>query len=333
MPEGPARSEPSIQFTTIPAAAAGGTERMALLSGRVTGARAGQRIVIYTKSGVWWVQPLTAQPFTTVAPDCDVAEHDSSGYGIRGACSWTPDIARRIRRTRCRRSVSGVVAIATVKGTGHFAPRPRKMLTFSGYEWDVRHIPERSRRPERLRPGQRLDRRGRAAAPEAGAARRPVDQRGSDPDARLGLRHLPLHGPRYFGSRSGGGARLLTWDDEGVDQNHRELDVEISRWGDPDPQRAVVAAAVLRAGQRRTVLCAGRDADAFVPMGARPRRVQNVRGARAAEGAQVAGHDFTSGVPTPGGERVRMNLYCFRFAPVAPQKDVEVVIERFQYVP
>ena len=25
---------------------------------------------------------------------------------------------------------------------------------------------------------------------------------------------------------------LLTWDDQGVDQNHRELDIEISRWGD-----------------------------------------------------------------------------------------------------
>ena len=42
---------------------------MAPIGGRVTGARPGQRIVIYTKSGVWWVQPLTAQPFTTVEPD------------------------------------------------------------------------------------------------------------------------------------------------------------------------------------------------------------------------------------------------------------------------
>ena len=52
-----------------------------------------------------------------------------------------------------------------------------------------------------------------------------------------------------------------------------------------------------------------------------------------AEGAQVARHEFTSGIPTPGGERVRMNLYYFRYAPAPPQKDVEVVIERFQYVP
>ena len=44
-------------------------------------------------------------------------------------------------------------------------------------------------------------------------------------------------------------------------------------------------------------------------------------------------HEFTSGVPTPGTERVRMNLYYFRYAPRPPQKDVEVVVERFQYLP
>jgi hypothetical protein len=47
----------------------------------------------------------------------------------------------------------------------------------------------------------------------------------------------------------------------------------------------------------------------------------------------VAEHDFTSGVPIPGTERVRMNLYFFRYSPVPPQSDVEVVIERFQYLP
>jgi hypothetical protein len=38
-------------------------------------------------------------------------------------------------------------------------------------------------------------------------------------------------------------------------------------------------------------------------------------------------------VPIPGAERVRMNLYYFRYAPSAPHKDVEVVVERFQYLP
>jgi hypothetical protein len=34
-----------------------------------------------------------------------------------------------------------VVAIATVKGTGVLVTRPPKVLTFSGYQWNVRDIP------------------------------------------------------------------------------------------------------------------------------------------------------------------------------------------------
>jgi hypothetical protein len=59
---------------------------------------------------------------------------------------------------------------------------------------------------------------------------------------------------------------------------------------------------------------------------------RTVRGARA-DGAAVAQHEFTSSVPSPGAERVRMNLYFFRYAPAPPQRDVEVVIERFQFLP
>jgi hypothetical protein len=47
----------------------------------------------------------------------------------------------------------------------------------------------------------------------------------------------------------------------------------------------------------------------------------------------VAAHEFTSGVPTPGNERVRLNLYFFRFSPTALQKEVEVVVEKFTYLP
>ena len=60
---------------------------------------------------------------------------------------------------------------------------------------------------------------------------------------------------------------------------------------------------------------------------------RTARGTNAMAGSAVASHQFTSGVPSPGTERVRMNLYYFRYAPRPPQKDVEVVVERFQYLP
>ena len=34
-----------------------------------------------------------------------------------------------------------IVAVASVKGTGNFADRPRRTLKFSGHEWEVREVP------------------------------------------------------------------------------------------------------------------------------------------------------------------------------------------------
>jgi hypothetical protein len=50
------QSPPSIEFTTVPEAAAGGSGRAARIAGRATGAGPGQQVVLYAKSGVWWVR-------------------------------------------------------------------------------------------------------------------------------------------------------------------------------------------------------------------------------------------------------------------------------------
>jgi hypothetical protein len=42
---------------------------MAPIAGRARGARPGQRIVLYARSGPWWVQPLAEQPFTEIRAD------------------------------------------------------------------------------------------------------------------------------------------------------------------------------------------------------------------------------------------------------------------------
>jgi len=47
----------------------------------------------------------------------------------------------------------------------------------------------------------------------------------------------------------------------------------------------------------------------------------------------VAEHVFTSGIPTPGGERVHINLYLSGISQTPQQNGVEVVIEKFAYLP
>ena len=80
-----AAGEPSIEFVTVPEAGAGGSDRLAAISGRVTGAREGQQIVLFAKSGVWWVQPFTVRPLTTDRRRLDVEEHDTSRNRVCGS--------------------------------------------------------------------------------------------------------------------------------------------------------------------------------------------------------------------------------------------------------
>ena len=60
---------PVIEFTRIPPAAQGGRERTDVISGRAEGAGPNQRIVVYAKSGPWWVQPWPDKPFIAIQPD------------------------------------------------------------------------------------------------------------------------------------------------------------------------------------------------------------------------------------------------------------------------
>ena len=47
----------------------------------------------------------------------------------------------------------------------------------------------------------------------------------------------------------------------------------------------------------------------------------------------MAEHVFTSGVPVPGKENVRLNLYVFGRPVGLPREATEVVIEAFEYLP
>ena len=325
--------QPSIQFTTIPPAAVGGSERVAPVAGRAFGVRPGQRVVIYTKSGVWWVQPLTAQPFTTVGRDSTWQSmiHLGSEYaallvedGYRPANS----------RDALPPLGNGVIAIAAVNGTGDLITRSPKVLTFSGYEWDVRDIPSDRGGPNDYDPDN-------AWTDAEGLLHLKLAKRdGRWTSAEVILKRGLGHGTYSFTVRDvsnldpSAALGLLTWDPEGVDQNHREMDVEISRWGDPKIPNAqyVVQPFYVPANVARFTAPPGTLTHSFRW---EPGRIvfTTVRGSRAGQGIPVASHQFSSNIPTPGGERVRMNLYYFRYAPAPPQKDVEVVIERFLYVP
>ena len=123
---------------------------------------------------------------------------------------------------------------------------------------------------------------------------------------------------------------LFTWNDRRA-YNHREIDIEFARWGNPaDPthgqfvvQPYSTAGNLLRIRQAPAVgtstqsFAWGVDSLDFASSGASP-AAWTYRG---------------PDVPVPGGENVRMNLWLFRGAAPTNGQEVEVVIGSFAFKP
>lgn len=323
---------PAIHFTVVPPAAPGGPDRTTRIAGRVTGAAPGQRIVLYAKAGVWWVQPLAAQPFTTVQPS--QAWENTTHLGTEYAALLVDDGFRPPETTAMLPKPGGaVVAVATAKGTGTHTQAP-KVLTFSGYEWHVRQTPSD-------RGGQNDYDPANAWTDAEGLLHLRLANRGGHwTSAEVILTRALGYGTYVFTVRDtsaidpSAAFGMITWDEEAVDQNHRELDIEISQWGDRGRPNAqyVLQPYYVPANVARFSAPAGTLTHAFRWERGRV-SFRTTRGTNATKGDVVASHEFTSGVPSPGTERVRLNLYYFRYGPRPPQKDVRVVVERFQYLP
>src|SRR5262245_1977276 len=123
----PTSAKPSITFTQVPDAAEGGEQRVAPIAGRVTDARPHQRVVLFAKSGQWWVQPLVAKPFTEVA--ADGTWRNETHFGLEYAALLVDDTYQPPPTTESLPEPGGaVVAIVTQRGGGSYTPPPKQVL-------------------------------------------------------------------------------------------------------------------------------------------------------------------------------------------------------------
>jgi hypothetical protein len=128
---------------------------------------------------------------------------------------------------------------------------------------------------------------------------------------------------------------MFTWDYAGGDENNREMDVEVSRWGDPASKNTqyVIQPFHVPANVARFTSPSGVLTHSFRWELGRV-SFRTVRGA--ANGAPpevVSEHVFTSGVPAPGAETVRMAFYVFGKNGQPLQNGAEVVVEKFEFLP
>jgi hypothetical protein len=332
-------SPPAISFSKVPVADLGGPDKTDTIEGRVTGVKPGQQIVLYAKSdGLWWVQPFSDHPFTTIQNGS--RWHASTHLGTEYAAllvnaGFTPPETAEILPSPS----AGVVTVAVIKGQGpQPVPIPLRTIHFSGYDWTVRSAASfRGGSLNWFDPANAwTDERG---ALHLRIARSQNSQNGWT-CAEVRLTRSLGYGTYVFVVRDSSQLEpsavltLFTWDEQGTEQSRRELDIEISRWGYRQNENAhyVVQPYYVPANVDRFVAPAGVLTHSFRwKLG--EATFSTYKGSGASAGHLVNQHVFSSGVPPAGRDSVHLNLYIFGKGEIPLKDETEVVIEKFEYLP
>lgn len=325
---------PAIEFSKIPPADEGGADRTETIEGRVAGARPGQQIVLFARSGMWWIQPHVDKPFTEV--QADSTWKNSTHLGTEYAALLVePDYRPPLQTDVLPAVGNGVIAAASVKGAGEIQTSS-DAIKFSGYEWKIR-----SRKSDRGGTATEFDPKN-VWTDDKGFLHLRVSKSGDGwKCAEIFLPRSLGYGTYAFTTQNLSNLEpstvfsVYTWDVLEAGQNHREMNVEFTRWGDPANKNMqyVVQPYYLPANVAKFAIPAEKLTHSIQW---KPGSVEfkTVRGTKFDERAEaVAQHQFTSGVPDSEGETLRINLYVFGYAKVPQQKEAEVVVEKFEYLP
>jgi hypothetical protein len=347
-------SAPAIAFSKVPAAFQEGPYNTDIIEerdykrdtieGRATGVRAGQRLVLYAKTdGRWGVCLQSGQPFTNIGPDgaWKATVHLGIQYaGLLVDPTYTPPI-----QTEVLPGIgNGVAEVAIVDGQGPGVVLPSsKTLKFSGYQWTTSSGPI-------FHAGSRnffdpanvwTDDKGALHLRIAGSP-------GKWSSAELKLTRSLGYGTYRFQVRDASHLEpsavltFITWDGVGTESNRRELDIELSRWGYVNNTNLdyVVQPYYVPANFVAFRAPPGPYTHSFRWEPGKATFSTVASTGSADDGRVVNQHVFTSGVPAPGGESVRISLYVFhqgesrKVLPSVPlTNENEVVIDKFEYLP
>jgi hypothetical protein len=327
---------PSITFTKIPPAAQGGRERVDTISGRVVGARPGQRIVVYAKSGPWWVQPWPEQPFITIKPDLTWSTQTHLGYQY--AVLLVDADYRPAPTIDVAPGMGGsVAALRFADGVGSLPDLPTVPLRFSGYDWKGRTV-------SAARGGlNNLYDADNAWTDQGGALHLRISKKPAGwTCAQVVLTRSLGYGTYSFVVRDT--ARLdpavvlslHTYDDSAGEEHFREWDIEIGRWGRVSSrENAQFGIQPFYVPGNLSRFTEPSGALTFSILWEPSRAVFKAFRGRStqSDARSFYEHSFTTGVPSPGKEQLELMFYIVASKNSPQQKNTEVVIDRFDYLP
>lgn len=326
-------SQPIIEFSRVPQTDPGGRDKHDIIEGWVKGALPGEQIVLYARSGNWWVQPLVSRPFTKINANSKwtSATHLGTDYA---ALLVKPGFQPPATLATLPGRGGLVTTVASVPGR---SSPPSPSIHFSGYEWRVRDAPSD-------RGGITYSYDPRNAWTDANGALHLRIAKFSDQwtCAEVSLTRALGYGTYSFTVRDTSSLQaaavftMFTWDYAKPDQNFSEVDIEISRRGDPAGRNAryEIQPYYVPANVVRFTVPSGVLAHSFRwEPGRMSFRTSQVSQGGGGTGPAVAGNAFTTGVPSPAMESVRMNLHIYGPSPIPFENGAEVVIEKFEYLP
>jgi hypothetical protein len=327
---------PSVEFTQVPPAAQGGPERVDTIAGRVHGSQPGEQIVIYAHSGPWWIQPFSDHPFVPIQSDSTWST--PTHFGLEYAAllvepGYRPPLTLDVTPT----PGGPIAAVAIVKGSGPPTFAPTKPLKFSGYDWSVRTVSSN-------RGGSyNLYNPDNAWTDARGALHlRITHKSGLWYCAELALTRSLGYGTYSLTVRDASHLEpaevlsMYTFDEWHGDQYYREMDVEISRWGDAANQNNAQYGVqpFYIPGNVYAFKAPGGPLTYTMRWKSGSVTFTTTRSSRdSSDGSLVAEHEFTSGVPSPGQEEVKLEFYVIPSDKYPLQEGGEVVIDKFEYLP
>ena len=327
---------PSIEFTHIPPAAQGGPVRVDKISGRVRNTRPDQQIVIYAHSGAWWLQRNPDHPLIPIQADSTWSTETHLGFEY-AALLVEPDYHPLAILDLVPTQGGSVALVTIVKGVGTSQFAPTGSLKFSGYDWSVRTIPNNKGGMDNLFDTEN------AWSDTSGALHMQIKKK-SD---RWSCAEIYLTRSLGYGTYSitvrdtsnidpAAVFTIYTFEDSAGEQHYREMDIELSRWGDSANKNNaqyvvqpfyIPGNVIAFAAPSGTLTYVLRWESGYATF-------KTFRGRSAGAGAQlVSEHEFTSGIPDPGKAKPRLIFYIVASDKNPMQKPSEVVVEKFEYLP
>jgi hypothetical protein len=332
---------PLIAFTSVPPY--GSFEE---LKGQVKNVSpADYTVVVYIYVGGWWTKPYWSDPLTAIQDDsswvCDITTGGSDeqataivaylvpqGYDppLMGGESTLPvELDQR--------------AVAKVSVTR--TPTVRTLL-FSGYRWTVK----RSVLPVGPGPNYFSESGENAWVDEQGQLHLKITQR----DGRWYCSEVVSNEAFGYGKYIFSVASrvdqlnenvvlgLFTWDGA-PEENHREIDIEFSRWGEVANENAqFVVQPWNRFGnmQRFPIQLNGDSSTHSFDWRSEYIFFQSLHGSYATPPDSsdiIASWKYTGGdIPRPGNENASVNLWLLNGTPPSDRKDVEIILKKFEFI-